>query len=129
MMQLRVSLAVVLVAALVPTATRAQCVIMPLDYYLSANDIAAIFRGTASDVKTVPAGQIVTFEVDRVWKGRVSSAISTSAGAKRTRLSLADAISSWRIVRVLNNAPALARMSPPHWGHTFAEATTLTVNL
>jgi hypothetical protein len=72
MKQLRVSVALALVAMLIPTAAHAQCVIMPLDYYLPEDGVAAMFRGTVRDVRAVPAGQIVTFEVDRVWKGRVS---------------------------------------------------------
>jgi hypothetical protein len=59
------------VGLLVPTASEAVCVIMPLDFYLSEDGFAAVFRGTVRDVQVVPAGQIVTFDVDRVWKGRV----------------------------------------------------------
>ena len=71
MLQLRLSVALVLVMTLAPTAAQAVCV-MPLAFYLSEDGLAAIFRGTVRDVQAVPAGQIVTFDVDRVWKGRVS---------------------------------------------------------
>jgi hypothetical protein len=72
MLQFRLSVALVLVMTLAPTAAHAVCVIMPLDYWQSEDGAAAIFRGTVRGLRAVPAGQIVTFEVDRVWKGRVS---------------------------------------------------------
>ena len=54
-----------------PSLAEAVCVIMPLDYYLKEASVTALFRGTVREVKRVPAGQIVTVDVDRVWKGRV----------------------------------------------------------
>jgi hypothetical protein len=36
---------------------------------IESDRIAVVFTATVRDVKSVPAGQIVTFAVDRVWKG------------------------------------------------------------
>jgi hypothetical protein len=77
MMHLRVITSVVLLAALFPTSVGAVCVQMPLEYHLSDDSTEAVFRGTIRDVQMVPPGQIVTFEVERVWKGRVSRTVIT----------------------------------------------------
>src|SRR5688572_11405818 len=57
---------------LTPSSAHAICVIMPLNFYLTENDFAVVFRGTVRDVTAKPDVQIVTFDVERVWKGRVS---------------------------------------------------------
>jgi hypothetical protein len=50
---------------------------MPLEYHLSEDLTEAVFLGTVREVQTVPPGQVVTFDVERVWKGRVSRSMVT----------------------------------------------------
>ena len=61
---------VVLAGAAFPRLAAAQCVIMPLDNRADHwPDVA--FSGTVQRIQTVRAGEIVTFDVDRVYKGQV----------------------------------------------------------
>src|SRR5262245_2955024 len=45
----------------------------PLSKAMAMPRITAIFRGTVSEIKGAPDGQLVTFRVARVWKGDVAS--------------------------------------------------------
>jgi hypothetical protein len=50
-------------------AVEALCVVGSLDDLLPRSEVVVIFSGTVQDLQTVPAGQIVTFDTDRFWKG------------------------------------------------------------
>lgn len=65
---LRLAFTVVLACTTFPQSAGAQCVILPLDDP-HWPDVA--FVGTVQQVQTVPAGQIVTFAISRVYKGHV----------------------------------------------------------
>jgi hypothetical protein len=67
---LRLAFSIALAFTAFPRSVGAQCVILPLDdpAYQWA-DVA--FVGTVQQVQVVPAGQIVTFAVERVYKGQV----------------------------------------------------------
>lgn len=56
-------------------AARAGCILANLDVLLRSANITAVFRGAAVQIKTVPAGQVVTFRVTRVWKDYVKGDI------------------------------------------------------
>jgi hypothetical protein len=56
---------------LMAQAAGAICVVMPLEHHLSNPKVTAVFSGTVQDVSFAPAGQTATFQVSRVWKGRV----------------------------------------------------------
>ena len=71
----RRALAVFAFLLLASAPARAVCVIMPLDYHLREDYFAAVFRGTVRSVQNVAAGQVVTFDVDRVWKGVVAPVV------------------------------------------------------
>jgi hypothetical protein len=49
-----------------------DCDYLTLSKVLASTDYTAFFRGTASDIKNVIDGQLVTFRVVRVWKGDVA---------------------------------------------------------
>jgi len=48
----------------------ALCVAYPsLGDYLAGKDITLVFQGRAKEIRSTAGGQVVTFEVIRVWKG------------------------------------------------------------
>lgn len=66
-----VASAIAFACAAFPRPVAAVCVVMSLDDLLVRETIIAVFSGTVQQVESVPAGQIVTLAVDRVWKGQV----------------------------------------------------------
>ena len=77
MRRYRLMTSVVLFVALIPTSVDAVYVKFPLEYLVSDDTTVAVFRGTVGEVQMVPGGQIVSFEVEWVWKGRLSRTLTT----------------------------------------------------
>jgi hypothetical protein len=69
---LRLAFTIALACAAFPRSAGAQCVIFPLDDP-AYKWVGVAFVGTVQQVQVVPAGQIVTFAVDRVYKGQVDA--------------------------------------------------------
>jgi hypothetical protein len=67
---LRLAFTIALACTTLPRLAGAQCVILPLDDpAFQWADV--VFVGTVQQVQLVPAGQLVTFAVERVYKGQV----------------------------------------------------------
>jgi hypothetical protein len=54
----------------------AVCVSLTFSELLANPDVTLIFHGTVREVQRSPAGEIVTFDVLRVWKGQVPRRIT-----------------------------------------------------
>jgi hypothetical protein len=61
---------------LIQQQLNAVCVEPPFAQSLADPDIAMIFHGTVREVQKTPVGEIVTFDVVRVWKGQVPRRIT-----------------------------------------------------
>ena len=68
---MRVWAVMVLLLLLIARPARGACDVLSLERLMKDNSIAWVFSGTVRDVARVPAGQIATIDVDRVWKGPV----------------------------------------------------------
>ena len=69
-------LLLLLVLALVaPRSSEARCNTDLASAWRLADRAAPVFRGTVRIVAKVAGGQVATFEVDRVWRGRVPARI------------------------------------------------------
>jgi len=72
----------VLLAALVvivkPSALEARCGSLDVLWSITAKEKPGdpAFSGTVAAVTNVPGGQVATFEVDRVWRGRVPTRVT-----------------------------------------------------
>ena len=66
-------------SVLMAQSAGAFCVVMPLEHHLSNPEVTAVFSGTVQDVSFASAGQTATFQVSRVWKGRVGRCPSKTA--------------------------------------------------
>ena len=54
----------------------AQCPLIDLPDFVRNTRIAVVFRGRVRTVEPAPVGQIVTFAVERVWKGEVPEVVT-----------------------------------------------------
>jgi hypothetical protein len=52
------------------------CVEFPFKELRANGDIALIFHGTVRDVQQTASGEIITFDVLRVWKGKIPRRIT-----------------------------------------------------
>ncbi len=64
-------LLVLVFAVVTPCWSEARCNTDLKMAWRLANRAAPVFRGVVRDVATVAGGEVSTFEVDRVWRGRV----------------------------------------------------------
>jgi len=70
------SVVVVLALALLQQHAGAICVVFQFKELRANPNVALIFHGTVREVQTTEAGEIVTFDVLRVWKGQVPRRIT-----------------------------------------------------
>ena len=54
----------------------AECALLDLPDFVRNSRIAIVFRGTVRAVEPAPVGQVVTFAVERVWKGNVPEVVT-----------------------------------------------------
>jgi hypothetical protein len=72
-MRLRLALwTSITVFVLQPVPATASCGFGPLWREIENANIAVVFSGTVVGIEVAPAGDILTFKVDTVWKGNVS---------------------------------------------------------
>jgi hypothetical protein len=67
---------VALALVLLQQRAGAICVVFPFKELRANAGVALIFHGTVREVQTTEAGEIVTFDVLRVWKGQVPDRIT-----------------------------------------------------
>jgi hypothetical protein len=65
-----------MIVALLQPSLQAVCVEFPFKELRAHRDVALIFHGTVRDVQQTAAGEVVIFDVLRVWKGKVPRRIT-----------------------------------------------------
>ena len=103
-----------LLFAILQAPVGAVCVEFPFKELRAQREIALIFHGTVRDVQQTTAGEIVTFDVFRVWKGQVPRRLTVyNRGSARE---LAESISFVRGTGYLVNAYRLSREDQAAFG-------------
>ena len=71
---------VALVCALTPAAAGAECAPVAMSQAMAAPTTVAVFSGTVSEIEESAGAlaHVVTFDVQRVWKGNVAKRMSVS---------------------------------------------------
>jgi hypothetical protein len=75
----RIQIAVVgFVSALIPAVTSAECLFVTMPQAMASPMTIAIFSGTVSEIEESAGAvvHVVTFDVQRVWKGTVTKRVS-----------------------------------------------------